>query len=80
MTCGRLPEAGQAKRVIELAIAEARAKNHNYVGTEHLLLGLLLEPDGVAGQVLRSLGYDARNYSGSWHEWSRTDLPLSVTD
>jgi thiosulfate/3-mercaptopyruvate sulfurtransferase len=30
----------------------------------------------MAVQILRSLGYDARNYSGSWHEWSRTDLPL----
>jgi thiosulfate/3-mercaptopyruvate sulfurtransferase len=30
----------------------------------------------TAVQILRSLGYDARNYSGSWHEWSRTDLPL----
>jgi thiosulfate/3-mercaptopyruvate sulfurtransferase len=34
----------------------------------------------LAAQVLRSLGYDARNYVGSWHEWSRTELPLSVTD
>ena len=32
----------------------------------------------VAAQVLRSLGYDARTYVGSWHEWSRTDLPLEV--
>lgn len=32
----------------------------------------------VAAQVLRSLGYDARNYVGSWHEWSRTDLPLET--
>jgi thiosulfate/3-mercaptopyruvate sulfurtransferase len=32
----------------------------------------------VAVQVLRSLGYDARNYAGSWHEWSRTELPLEL--
>jgi thiosulfate/3-mercaptopyruvate sulfurtransferase len=32
----------------------------------------------TAVQILRSLGYDARNYSGSWHEWSRTDLPLET--
>jgi thiosulfate/3-mercaptopyruvate sulfurtransferase len=32
----------------------------------------------LAAQALRSLGYDARNYVGSWHEWSRTDLPLEV--
>ena len=34
----------------------------------------------TAVQILRSLGYDARNYSGSWHEWSRTDLPLEAED
>ena len=34
----------------------------------------------TAVQVLRGLGYDARNYSGSWHEWSRTDLPLESSD
>jgi thiosulfate/3-mercaptopyruvate sulfurtransferase len=32
----------------------------------------------IAAQALRSLGYEARNYSGSWHEWSRTDLPLET--
>jgi thiosulfate/3-mercaptopyruvate sulfurtransferase len=32
----------------------------------------------VAAQLLRELGYDARNYAGSWHEWSRTDLPLEL--
>ena len=32
----------------------------------------------IAAQVLRSLGYDARNYTGSWHEWSRTELPLET--
>jgi thiosulfate/3-mercaptopyruvate sulfurtransferase len=34
----------------------------------------------TAVQILRGLGYDARNYSGSWHEWSRTDLPLESSD
>ncbi len=46
----------RAKRVIELAVDEARRLNHNYVGTEHLLLGLLREGEGVAGGVLESLG------------------------
>ncbi len=46
----------RAKRVIELAVDEARHLNHNYVGTEHLLLGLLREGEGVAGGVLESLG------------------------
>ena len=34
----------------------------------------------AAVQMLRELGYDARNYSGSWHEWSRTDLPLESSE
>ncbi len=46
----------RAKKVIELAVDEARRFNHNYVGTEHLLLGLLREGEGVAGGVLESLG------------------------
>jgi ATP-dependent Clp protease ATP-binding subunit ClpC len=46
----------RAKRVIEFAVDEARRLNHSYVGTEHLLLGLLREGEGVAGGVLESLG------------------------
>ena len=46
----------RAKKVIELAVDEARRLNHSYVGTEHLLLGLLREGEGVAGGVLESLG------------------------
>ncbi len=46
----------RAQKVIEFAIDEARNLNHNYVGTEHLLLGLLREEEGVAAQVLLNLG------------------------
>ncbi|UYV12326.1 MAG: ATP-dependent Clp protease ATP-binding subunit [Phycisphaera sp.] len=56
VTMGKLPQTPRAKKVIEYAIEEARSLNHNYVGTEHLLLGLLREQDGVAAQVLRNLG------------------------
>ncbi len=56
VTMGKLPQTPRAKKVIEYAIEEARNLNHNYVGTEHLLLGLLREHDGVAAQVLRNLG------------------------
>ena len=56
VTMGKLPQTPRAKRVIEYAIEEARNLNHNYVGTEHLLLGLLREQDGVAAQVMISLG------------------------
>src|SRR5499426_1045952 len=53
---GRLPHTPRAKKVIEYSVEEARNLNHNYVGTEHLLLGLLREEEGVAAQVLMNLG------------------------
>lgn len=56
VTIGRLPQTPRAKKVIDYSIEEARNLNHNYVGTEHLLLGLLREQEGVAAQVLMSLG------------------------
>jgi ATP-dependent Clp protease ATP-binding subunit ClpC len=56
VTMGKLPQSPRAKKVIEYAIEEARALNHNYVGTEHLLLGLLRESEGIAAQVLIGLG------------------------
>ena len=56
VTMGKLPQTPRAKKVIEYAMEEARNLNHNYVGTEHLLLGLLREQEGVAAQVLMNLG------------------------
>jgi ATP-dependent Clp protease ATP-binding subunit ClpC len=56
VTMGKLPQTPRAKKVIEYAIEEARALNHNYVGTEHILLGLLRETEGIAAQVLMNLG------------------------
>jgi len=56
VTMGKLPQTPRAKKVIEHAIEEARALNHNYVGTEHILLGLLRETEGIAAQVLMNLG------------------------
>ena len=56
VTLGKLPQTPRAKKVIEYAMEEARNLNHNYVGTEHLLLGLLREQEGVAAQVLMNLG------------------------
>jgi ATP-dependent Clp protease ATP-binding subunit ClpA len=53
---GKLPQTPRAKKVIEYAIEEARHFQHNYVGTEHLLLGLLREQEGVAAQILIYLG------------------------
>ncbi len=53
---GELPYTSRAKKVLEFAMAEARELSHSYVGTEHLLLGLLREEKGIAAQVLNSLG------------------------
>jgi len=53
---GKLPQTPRAKKVIEYSIEEARSLNCNYVGTEHLLLGLVREEGGVAAQVLINLG------------------------
>ena len=56
ITMGKLPQTPRAKKVIEYSMEEARNLNHNFVGTEHLLLGLLREHEGVAAQVLMNLG------------------------
>ena len=53
---GDIPFTSRAKKVLEFAVEEARALNHNYIGTEHLLLGLLKEKEGVACRVLNSFG------------------------
>ncbi|HEX7242258.1 MAG TPA: Clp protease N-terminal domain-containing protein, partial [Longimicrobiaceae bacterium] len=53
---GELPYTSRAKKVLEFAMAEARELNHSYVGTEHLLLGLLREEKGIAAEVLGQLG------------------------
>jgi ATP-dependent Clp protease ATP-binding subunit ClpA len=53
-----IPYTPRVNKVLSLAAKEAKALNHTYVGTEHILLGLLREGDGVAGRVLKSLGLD----------------------
>ncbi len=54
----RIPFTARAKKVMELSLREALQLGHNYIGTEHILLGLIREGDGVAAQVLRKLGAD----------------------
>ena len=56
VSVGQLPFTPRVKKVLEYAIEEARAMGHNYIGTEHQLLGLLREQEGVAAQVLLNLG------------------------
>ncbi|MCL2744787.1 MAG: ATP-dependent Clp protease ATP-binding subunit [Planctomycetaceae bacterium] len=61
VTMGKLPQTPRAKKAIEYAVEEAHNLNHNYVGTEHMLLGLLREQEGVAAQVLMNLGLKLEN-------------------
>ena len=56
LTFGEIPFTPRVKRVIEYAIEEARLLGHNYIGSEHLLLGVLREEEGIGGKILRSLG------------------------
>ena len=55
---GHIPFTPRVKKVLELALREAQQLGHNYIGTEHILLGLIREGDGVAAQVLVKLGAD----------------------
>src|SRR3984957_11367179 len=56
VSIGKLPITPRTKKVVEFAIDESRLLDNNYVGTEHLLLGLVREEEGVASQVLMNLG------------------------
>ncbi len=57
---GDIPFVPRAKKALELAAEEARSLGHNYIGTEHIFLGLLREEEGIASQVLFSLGVDLK--------------------
>lgn len=60
VTMGKLPQTPMGKLVIQHAISESKKLNHNYVGTEHLLLGLLHEPESMAFRVLTKCGITAK--------------------
>ena len=65
----------RARRVVVLAQEEARMLNHNYIGTEHILLGLIHEGEGVAAKALESLGISlegVRNQVAVIREWARS--------
>ncbi|MEK6643764.1 MAG: Clp protease N-terminal domain-containing protein [Planctomycetota bacterium] len=79
---GKLPQSGGAKKVLEFAIEEGRNLNHNYVGSEHLLLGLLRTKDSVAAEVLANQGIkielvreEVINFLGSGTESGSTTNP-----
>jgi len=61
---GRLPQTPRAKNVIEFSMDEARNLNHDYVGTEHILLGLIREEEGVAAQILMNVGLTLEQIRG----------------
>lgn len=56
MTFGDIPFTPRAKKVLEFAVEEARLLGHNYIGSEHLMLGLIREEEGIGGKILRSFG------------------------
>ncbi len=70
-----LPYTSRAKKVLELSMAEARDLEHTYVGTEHLLLGLLCEEKGIAAQALLDAGIDLRAARAEVLRLLGTDAP-----
>jgi len=74
---GELPYTTRAKKVLEYAMAEARELNHSYVGTEHLLLGLLREEKGLAAKVLGQLGIGIEEARAEMLKLLGTDMPVS---
>jgi len=76
-TIGELPYTSRAKKVLEYAMAEARELNHSYVGTEHLLLGLLREEKGLAAKVLGELGIGLEEARSETLKLLGTEMPSS---
>ena len=73
-----LPYTSRAKKVLELAMAEARELNHSYVGTEHLLLGLLREEKGIAAQVLNDAGVSLEQSRAETLRLLGSDMPQTA--
>jgi ATP-dependent Clp protease ATP-binding subunit ClpC len=72
---GDIPFTPRAKKALELAAEEARSLGHNYIGTEHLLLGLIREGEGIASQVLLNLGLDLNKVRNEVLELLGSALP-----
>ena len=72
-----LPYTSRAKKVLELAMSEARELSHSYVGTEHLLLGLLREEKGIAAQVLTDSGVNLEAARAETLRLLGTEMPPS---
>src|SRR5918992_1983583 len=76
-TSGEVGLTPRAKKVIELAVDEARRLNHSYIGTEHLLLGLVREGEGIAAGVLESLGVNLERVRSETIRVLSQNLPQS---
>src|SRR5207302_1330662 len=74
-----LPFTSRAKKVLELAMSEARELNHSYVGTEHLLLGLLREEKGIAAQVLTDAGVNLEQARAETLRLLGSEMPSGPT-
>ncbi len=78
---GHIPFTPRAKKVLELSLREALQLGHSYIGTEHILLGLMREGDGVGAQVLRGLGVDMNRARQQiihlTHDRQEGELPFS---
>jgi ATP-dependent Clp protease ATP-binding subunit ClpC len=74
-----LPYTSRAKKVLELAMSEARELNHSYVGTEHLLLGLLREEKGIAAQVLTDAGVNLEQARAETLRLLGSEMPSAST-
>ena len=72
---GDIPFTPRAKKALELAAEEARSLGHNYIGTEHLLLGLIREGEGIASQVLLNLRMDLNSVRNEVMELLGSALP-----
>ncbi|MFA5356232.1 MAG: ATP-dependent Clp protease ATP-binding subunit [Candidatus Omnitrophota bacterium] len=72
---GDIPFTPRAKKALELAAEEARSLGHNYIGTEHILLGLIREGEGIASQVLLNLGLDLNTVRSEVMELLGSALP-----
>jgi ATP-dependent Clp protease ATP-binding subunit ClpC len=74
-TTGQIPFTPRAKKVLELSLREALSLNHNYIGTEHVLLGLVRENEGVAARILLNLGADSERVRNAVIESLGKEVP-----
>lgn len=77
LTLGEVPFTPRAKKVLELAIENAQAMSHSYIGTEHILLGLIKEGEGIAARVLEKMGLNFERISAEINSLLGDDVEVS---